>query len=61
MPNLVTDTPILIKRYARGRLYDAAHERYVSVDMLRTWQAQAVAFTVLDTETGEDVTRVLLA
>jgi polyhydroxyalkanoate synthesis regulator protein len=53
--------PILIKRYGRSRLYDAANQRYVSVEQLRGWAADGVAFVVLDTETGKDVTRVLLA
>ena len=53
--------PILIKRYERSRLYDAANQRYVSVEQLRGWAADGVAFVVLDTETGADVTRVLLA
>ncbi|MGO8799387.1 MAG: polyhydroxyalkanoate synthesis regulator DNA-binding domain-containing protein [Roseiarcus sp.] len=53
--------PILIKRYARARLYDAARRRYVSVDELRRWRRNGVSFIVLDVETGADVTRVLLA
>jgi polyhydroxyalkanoate synthesis regulator protein len=53
--------PILIKRYERCRLYDAANQRYVSLEQLRGWAADGVAFVVLDTETGVDVTRVLLA
>lgn len=53
--------PIVIRRYARSRLYDAAGQRYVSLDTLRDWAARAVPFTVVDMETGEDVTRVLLA
>ena len=53
--------PILIKRYERSRLYDAANQGYVSVEQLRGWAADGVAFVVLDTETGADVTRVLLA
>ena len=61
MPIPVTNTPILIRRHVRSRLYDAAHERYVSVDTLRIWQAQAVAFIVLDAETSDDVPHVLLA
>ena len=52
---------ILVKRYGRARLYDTAGAKYVTVDELRRWQAQEVAFTVIDTEAGEDVTRVLLA
>ena len=55
------ETPVLIKRYARSRLYDPAAGRYVGVEDLRNWQKQGVAFTVVDTETGDDITRVLLA
>ena len=53
--------PILVKRYARSRLYDTDGGRYVSVEQLRGWAAAGLAFIVLDTETGADVTRVLLA
>jgi len=53
--------PILVKRYARSRLYDTASRRYVSLEQLRDWAARGVSFIVEDTETGADVTRVLLA
>jgi len=53
--------PIIIKRYARSRLYEPGRGRYVSMDTLRAWKAKAIAFIVVDTETGEDITRVLLA
>ena len=53
--------PIVIRRYARARLYHPAAGRYVSMDELRDWAARAMAFRVVDAETGEDVTRVLLA
>lgn len=53
--------PILIKRYARARLYDTAHRRYVSIDEPRQWRRNGVSFVVQDVETGADVTRVLLA
>ena len=52
---------ILVKRYARSRLYDTRNQCYVSVEQLRRWAAKGVAFSVIDTETGIDVTRVLLA
>jgi polyhydroxyalkanoate synthesis regulator protein len=52
--------PILIKRYARSRLYDTTKARYVTVEELRQWRDDGVAFVVKDVETGEDVTRVLL-
>jgi polyhydroxyalkanoate synthesis regulator protein len=54
-------SPILIKRYARSRLYDPSRPRYVTVDELRDWERKGIIFTVLDVETGEDITRVLLA
>ena len=61
MPRRPQAAPILIRRYDRSRLYDAAAGRYVTVDMLRAWRARSIAFTVFDVETGNDVTRVLLA
>ncbi len=61
MPTTPQVQPVLVKRYARSRLYDVTHRRYVSVEQLRGWAAAAVAFTVVDTETGADVTRALLA
>lgn len=53
--------PILVKRYARCRLYDTIATRYVTVDDLPHWAATGVRFVVVDTETGEDVTRILMA
>jgi polyhydroxyalkanoate synthesis regulator protein len=54
-------SPILIKRYARDRLYDTVAGRYLTVADLQEWMARAVSFVVLDAETGEDITSVLLA
>jgi polyhydroxyalkanoate synthesis regulator protein len=53
--------PVLVKRYARRRLYDTTHRCYVSVEQLRGWAASGVAFTVIDVETGADITVVLLS
>jgi polyhydroxyalkanoate synthesis regulator protein len=53
--------PKLIKRYARTRLYDTEAARYVTVAQLRDWQAPRITFTVIDVETGQDITEVLLA
>jgi len=53
--------PIVVKRYGRSRLYDTTALRYVTVDELRRWWHDQIAFVVIDTETGDDVTRVLLA
>jgi polyhydroxyalkanoate synthesis regulator protein len=60
MSAAVKEQSILVKRYARN-LYDTQHRSYVSVEQLRGWAARGVAFSVLDTETGHDVTAVLLA
>jgi polyhydroxyalkanoate synthesis regulator protein len=53
--------PVLVKRYARSRLYDTANRRYVSLEQLQGWMAGGVAFYIIDAETGSDITRVLLA
>ena len=58
----------LSKRYGRLRIYHPLGGGYVSshgftadIDELREWEREGVTFRVLDVETGEDVTRVLLA
>jgi polyhydroxyalkanoate synthesis regulator protein len=56
-----SNQPILVKRYARARLYDTVGLRYVSVDTIRDWLTGGIAVRVIDAESGEDVTRVLLA
>ena len=52
---------ILVKRYARSRLYDTQNRRYVSIEQLQEWATEGIAFSVIDTETSKDVTAVLLA
>jgi polyhydroxyalkanoate synthesis regulator protein len=52
---------ILVKRYAKSRLYDTINRRYVSIEQLRGWAADDVAILVIDAEDGADITRVLLA
>lgn len=52
---------ILVKRYARSRLYDATNRRYVSLGQLRPWAAEGVPFTIVEAEEGADITRDLLA
>jgi polyhydroxyalkanoate synthesis repressor PhaR len=53
--------PILVRRYARSRLYDTVGGRYLTVEDLRQWLRDGVEFQVRDAETGEDITRVFLA
>lgn len=52
--------PIVIKRYARSRLYDTVHGRYVTIEDLRLWRRRDIYFVVEDKETGADVAPILL-
>ncbi len=61
MPVIQTPRPVLVKRFARSRLYDTVDRRYVSTDDLRDWAEDGTAFRVVEAETGEDITRLLLA
>jgi polyhydroxyalkanoate synthesis regulator protein len=51
----------LIKLYARSRLYDTQTTCYRTVEELRRLVARGVPIKIVDSETGDDVTRVLLA
>ena len=51
----------LIKRYARSRLYDTEAACCVTLSDLREWQLRGLAFTVIDAETRQHITSVLLA
>jgi polyhydroxyalkanoate synthesis regulator protein len=53
--------PKVVKRYARSRLYDTDAARYVTLADLKEWQSRGLAFSVIDAETGRDITAVLLA
>jgi polyhydroxyalkanoate synthesis regulator protein len=53
--------PILVRRYARSRLDDTVRGRYLTEEDLRRWLRDGIAFQVRDSESGEDITRVLLA
>jgi hypothetical protein len=49
-------SPIIVKRYADRRLYDAAGLRYLSRAALRRMVRDGVAVVVEDAATGDDVT-----
>jgi polyhydroxyalkanoate synthesis regulator protein len=61
MPGRPKSPPILVKRYAGKRLFDAVAGRYLTIDDLRGSAARAIPFVVVDAETGEDITRASLA
>ena len=53
----------LVKRYGGGsrKLYDTEESRYVSLDEVAGWVREGQDVQVLDSGTGEDVTRQVLA
>ena len=61
MPATRKSDPIVVKRYAGSRLYDTDAGGYVTLSQLRAWAARKLAFTVIDAESGADITRVVLA
>jgi hypothetical protein len=58
--------PPVLLRYQRSKitpravLFDANLDLH-SIDQLRRWRRDGVPFTVIDTETDEDITQILLA
>jgi polyhydroxyalkanoate synthesis regulator protein len=61
MPKRSKAQATLVKWYSGGRLYDATHLCYVSVEQLRHWVSAGLAFSVIDAASGADVKAVLLA
>ena len=61
MPVMPQIQPISVRRYGLTRLYDATHLRYMTVDRLRRWAAEGVVFSIIDAETGVNVTSVFPA
>jgi polyhydroxyalkanoate synthesis regulator protein len=59
--NHLEPLPILIKLYAKRRLYDGAEGRYRSVDELRARKARRVRFLIVDSSTGDDATDRILS
>jgi polyhydroxyalkanoate synthesis regulator protein len=53
--------PILNKRYAKSRLYDATSARYLPVADLRSSRARGIAFTMREAGANADITRILSA
>jgi polyhydroxyalkanoate synthesis regulator protein len=57
--------PILIKfhrhRFAQWAVLFDSDLEFRSLEELREWAERKIAFVVIDTETGDDITRILLA
>jgi polyhydroxyalkanoate synthesis repressor PhaR len=52
--------PLLIKRYAKRRLYNTATAAYMSLDDLADLIRRGGRFVVREAETGEDITQTIL-
>jgi polyhydroxyalkanoate synthesis regulator protein len=60
VPEQSRESPIIVKRYAVGRLYDATAGGYVTIGDLRKWAPGGIPFVALDAETGKDITNELM-
>lgn len=58
---LATTMSRLIKRYGRSRFYDPEAARYVTLAEPQEWQTRGLAFTVIDVDTNQEITKVLFA
>lgn len=65
MPRLSRKEPILIRlqraRYTSKAVLIDDNLDCHSLDELRQWAARKIDFVVIDPETGDDITRILLA
>jgi polyhydroxyalkanoate synthesis repressor PhaR len=53
-------TPLIVRRYAGKRLYDAVAGAYLTLDDLAQRVEDNDDFVVAEAETGEDITRSVL-
>jgi polyhydroxyalkanoate synthesis repressor PhaR len=52
--------PVIIRKYANRRLYDTSSRRYVNLEDVAALIRQGLEVQVVDAQTGEDLTRVIL-
>ncbi len=55
-----TSEPIIIKRYASRKLYDAAAKEYVTLEDIARYLKKGREVQIIDKKTGEDLTRQYL-
>jgi polyhydroxyalkanoate synthesis repressor PhaR len=55
-----SDEPRIIKKYPNRRVYDTKESKYIKVDDIRTMVLEGVDFQVVDSQSGEDITRSVL-
>jgi len=54
------DKQIVIKKYSNRRLYDTTHKRYVTLDDIASLIREGHEIKVIDSQTGEDITKIIL-
>lgn len=54
------DTPLRIKKYPNRRLYNTATSSYIVLDDIVELVKSGTEFAVVDTKSGEDITRTIL-
>jgi polyhydroxyalkanoate synthesis repressor PhaR len=61
MSNTSQSHTVIVKRYAGRRLYNTETAAYVTVDELREMADAGIELAVYEADTGEDITRTILA
>jgi polyhydroxyalkanoate synthesis repressor PhaR len=51
---------IIIKKYSNRRLYDTTHKKYVTLDEIASLIKEGTEIKVIDSQTDEDITKVIL-
>ncbi len=51
---------VVIKKYSNRRLYDTKHKKYVTLDEIASLIREGNEVKVIDTQTGEDISKLIL-
>ena len=51
---------VIIKKYSNRRLYDTSHKRYITLDEIANLIKEGNEIKVIDSQTDEDITKVIL-
>lgn len=54
------DQPRIIKKYPNRRVYDTKESKYIKVDDIRAMVLEGIEFNVVDSQSGQDITRSVL-
>lgn len=51
---------VIIKKYPNRRLYDTTKSQYVNMDYIKTLVKERTDFSIVDSKSGDDVTKTIL-